>query len=68
MIVRKISILFLLGSLAVSITLGPRHSYRQAKTTLRADGGRPVPPVPPPPPTRTAAIAMPNQTAVVSST
>ena len=49
MIAKKIALLFLLGSLAVSITLGVQHSYPQGRPILRADGGSPVPPYPPPP-------------------
>ncbi len=50
MIAKKIALLFLLGSLAVSIALGVQHSYPQGRPILRVDGGSPVPPYPPPPP------------------
>lgn len=52
MIAKRIALLFLLASLAVSITLGVQHSYPQGRPILKADGGSPVPPVPPPPPTQ----------------
>lgn len=49
MITRRLCIVFLIGFVTLLVTPTIQYSHATIAPTVRADGGRPVPPYPPPP-------------------